>query len=77
MRRSPASLAIDCGDERAHRNPSPQMTESGKLPARDFEEIRLAEALERGRCPVCDARQEATVAALLAPPSTTNFWPVT
>jgi hypothetical protein len=36
----------------------------GKLPARDFEEIRLAEALERGRCPVCDARQEATYAAL-------------
>jgi hypothetical protein len=36
----------------------------GKLPARDFEEIRLAEALERGRCPVCDARQEAGYAAL-------------
>ncbi len=36
----------------------------GKLPARDFEEIRLAEALERGRCPVCDARQEASFAAL-------------
>jgi hypothetical protein len=36
----------------------------GKLPARDFEEIRLAEAVERGRCPVCDARQEATFAAL-------------
>ena len=36
----------------------------GKLPARDFEEIRLAEALERGRCPVCDARQEAAFAAL-------------
>ncbi|HEX7497123.1 MAG TPA: DUF6062 family protein [Candidatus Limnocylindrales bacterium] len=36
----------------------------GKLPARDFEEIRLAEALERGRCPICDARQEATYAAL-------------
>jgi hypothetical protein len=36
----------------------------GKLPARDFEEIRLAEALERGRCPVCDARQEASYAAL-------------
>jgi hypothetical protein len=34
------------------------------LPARDFEEIRLAEALERGRCPICDARQEATFAAL-------------
>ncbi len=34
------------------------------LPARDFEEIRLAEAFERGRCPVCDARQEATWAAL-------------
>ncbi len=40
------------------------MTGSGRLPARDFEEIRLAEALERGRCPVCDARQEATYAAL-------------
>lgn len=37
---------------------------AGKLPARDFEEIRLAEALERGRCPVCDARQEAGYAAL-------------
>jgi hypothetical protein len=36
----------------------------GKLPARDFEEIRLAEALELGRCPVCDARQEASYAAL-------------
>jgi len=35
-----------------------------RLPARDFEEIRLAEALERGRCPICDARQEATHAAL-------------
>lgn len=40
------------------------MTGPGKLPARDFEEIRLAEALERGRCPVCDARQEASYAAL-------------
>jgi hypothetical protein len=40
------------------------VTGTGKLPARDFEEIRLAEALERGRCPVCDARQEATHAAL-------------
>lgn len=39
-------------------------TPSAKLPARDFEEIRLAEALERGRCPICDARQEATHAAL-------------
>jgi hypothetical protein len=39
-------------------------TQTGKLPARDFEEIRLAEALERGRCPICDARQEATYAAL-------------
>jgi hypothetical protein len=38
----------------------------GKLPARDFEEIRLAEAVEHGRCPVCDARQEATFAALRA-----------
>jgi hypothetical protein len=35
-----------------------------KLPARDFEEIRLAEALERGRCPLCGARQEAGFAAL-------------
>jgi hypothetical protein len=34
------------------------------LPARDFEEIRLAEALERGRCPICDARQEAAWASL-------------
>jgi hypothetical protein len=39
-------------------------TPSAKLPARDFEEIRLAEAIERGRCPVCDARQEASFAAL-------------
>jgi hypothetical protein len=39
-------------------------TQSGKLPARDFEEIRLAEAVERGRCPICDARQEAGYAAL-------------
>jgi hypothetical protein len=34
------------------------------LPARDFEEIRLAEAIEGGRCPICDARQEAIWAAL-------------
>ena len=34
------------------------------LPARDFEEIRLAEAIERGRCSICDARQESTFAAL-------------
>ena len=40
------------------------MTGSARLPTRDFEEIRLAEALERSRCPVCDARQEATYAAL-------------
>jgi hypothetical protein len=40
------------------------VTGPARLPARDFEEIRLAEALERGRCPVCDARQEATHAAL-------------
>jgi hypothetical protein len=40
------------------------VTGPGKLPARDFEEIRLAEALERSRCPVCDARQEASYAAL-------------
>jgi hypothetical protein len=36
----------------------------GRLAARDFEEIRLAEALERNRCPLCDARQEAAYAAL-------------
>ncbi len=40
------------------------MTPPARLPARDFEEIRLAEALERGRCPLCDARQEAAFAAL-------------
>lgn len=40
------------------------MTLPARLPARDFEEIRLAEALERGRCPLCDARQDATFAAL-------------
>lgn len=40
------------------------MTMPANLPARDFEEIRLAEALERGRCPICDARQEASYAAL-------------
>jgi hypothetical protein len=40
------------------------VTGPGKLPARDFEEIRLAEALERGRCPLCDARQESSFAAL-------------
>jgi len=40
------------------------VTGSARLPARDFEEIRLAEALERGLCPVCDARQEAIYAAL-------------
>jgi hypothetical protein len=39
-------------------------TPAARLPARDFEEIRLAEALERGRCPICDARQDATYAAL-------------
>jgi hypothetical protein len=39
-------------------------TPPARLPARDFEEIRLAEALERGRCPICDARQEASYAAL-------------
>ena len=39
-------------------------TGAGALPARDFEEIRLAEALERHRCPLCDARQEASYAAL-------------
>jgi hypothetical protein len=40
------------------------MTTPARLPARDFEEIRLAEAIERGRCPVCDARQEASYASL-------------
>ena len=35
-----------------------------QLPAHGFEEIRLAEALERGRCPLCDARQDAAWAAL-------------
>jgi hypothetical protein len=40
------------------------MSLPAKLPARDFEEIRLAEAVERGRCPICDARQEAGFAAL-------------
>jgi hypothetical protein len=40
------------------------VTGPDRLPARDFEEIRLAEALERGRCPICDARQEASYAAL-------------
>ena len=64
MQRSPVSPEIDCGDARDNHIPSPQVTESGKLPSRDFEEIRLAEALERGRCPVCDARQEASYAAL-------------
>jgi hypothetical protein len=39
-------------------------TQPSDLPARDFEEIRLAEALEQGRCPICDARQEASYAAL-------------
>jgi hypothetical protein len=42
----------------------PMSGQPGKLPARDFEEIRLAEALEGGRCPICDARQEASHAAL-------------
>jgi hypothetical protein len=40
------------------------VSEPGRLPARDFEEIRLAEALERGRCPLCDARQEAAWSSL-------------
>jgi hypothetical protein len=41
------------------------MSQTGaRLPARDFEEIRLAEAVERRRCPLCDARQEAAYAAL-------------
>lgn len=40
------------------------MTGPERLPARDFGEIRLAEALERGLCPLCDARQEAVFAGL-------------
>lgn len=36
----------------------------GGLAARDFEEIRLAEAIEQGRCPVCDARHGAAFGAL-------------
>lgn len=40
------------------------MSPAGSLPARGFEEIRLAEAVERGRCPLCDARQDAAFAAL-------------
>lgn len=42
----------------------PMSGQPAMLPARDFEEIRLAEAIERGRCPICDARQESTFAAL-------------
>jgi hypothetical protein len=48
----------------ASRIATSAVTGQARLPARDFEEIRLAEALERGRCPICDARQEATYAAL-------------
>jgi hypothetical protein len=52
-------------DDDAHHPGSDPMTgQPARLPARDFEEIRLAEALERGRCPVCDARQESSFAAL-------------
>jgi hypothetical protein len=52
-------------DDAANRDDTQPMSgQPGKLPARDFEEIRLAEALEGGRCPVCDARQEASHAAL-------------
>jgi hypothetical protein len=40
------------------------VTGPARLPARDFGEIRLAEALERDLCPVCDARQDAVYAAL-------------
>ena len=40
------------------------MTGPASLPARDFQEIRLAEALERGLCPICDARQDAVYSAL-------------
>jgi hypothetical protein len=40
------------------------MSLAGGLPAHGFDEIRLAEAVERGRCPLCDARQEAAFAAL-------------
>jgi len=46
------------------KDTQPMSGQPGKLPARDFEEIRLAEALERGRCPICDARQESSFAAL-------------
>jgi hypothetical protein len=46
------------------RQDRPVSAQSARLPARDFEEIRLAEALERGRCPICDARQESSFAAL-------------
>jgi len=72
--RSQASSALDCGDEHADREhadraPGPQVTGSGKLPARDFEEIRLARALERGRCPVCDARQESELRGAARPGS--------
>ena len=52
-------------NEAAERiNVDPMSGQPGKLPARDFEEIRLAEALEHGRCPICDARQESSFAAL-------------
>ena len=54
-------MAHDAADR---NDTQPMSGQSGKLPARDFEEIRLAEALERGRCPICDARQEAAYAAL-------------
>jgi hypothetical protein len=46
------------------RSDAPPSRSGARLTARDFEEIRLAEALERGRCPLCDARQEAAYAAL-------------
>jgi hypothetical protein len=51
-------------DAAERKDSDPMSGQPAKLPARDFEEIRLAEALERGRCPVCDARQESAFAAL-------------
>jgi hypothetical protein len=56
--------ALGLADDPARPTADPVSQQPARLPARDFEEIRLAEALERGRCPVCDARQEAAYAAL-------------
>ena len=61
MRAGALGLAYDAADR---NDTQPMSGQPGKLPARDFEEIRLAEALERGRCPICDARQESSFAAL-------------